>query len=170
MAVLIEYSARASLVALGLRFQQLGIWDVVQSQVRIKQKVHQHMPLDKLLDCFINILAGGVGVIELNSRVRPDLILQQAFGRGDCAEQSTVSRTLNACSPTNVEQLRTALQLILQEHGGCYHHNDQRTWLLLDIDLTGLPAGRQGEGVTKGYFAKHPNHRGRQLGRVLATD
>jgi hypothetical protein len=32
-----------------------------------------------------------------------------------------------------------------------------------------MPAGRQGEGVGKGYFAKQKNRRGRQLGRVLAT-
>jgi hypothetical protein len=32
-----------------------------------------------------------------------------------------------------------------------------------------MPAGRQGQGVTKGYFPKQKNRRGRQLGRVLAT-
>jgi hypothetical protein len=42
-------------------------------------------------------------------------------------------------------------------------------WQVLDVDLTGLPAGRQGEGVTTGYFARQRNRRGRQLGRVLAT-
>jgi hypothetical protein len=42
-------------------------------------------------------------------------------------------------------------------------------WQLFDVDVTGMPAGRQGEGVTKGYFAKQKNRRGRQLGRVLAT-
>lgn len=34
--------------------------------------------------------------------------------------------------------------------------------------MTGLPAGRLGEGVTKGYFANMRNRRGRQLGWVLA--
>ncbi len=165
----IEFSARASLVALGLHFQQLGIWPVIQAHVKIKQKVRQHTPLDKLLDCFIAILAGGVGVVEINTRVRPDRALQQAFGRTACAEQSTVSDTLNACTPENVVQMRAALTLILQQHSRCYRHDYRQTWQLLDIDMTGMPAGRQGEGVTKGYFAKQPNRRGRQLGRVLAT-
>jgi hypothetical protein len=40
---------------------------------------------------------------------------------------------------------------------------------VLDADITGMPAGRPGEGVTKGYFPKQCNRRGRQLGRVLAT-
>ncbi len=169
MAESVEFSARASLVALGVHFQQLGIWSVVKAQVNIKQKIRQHTPCDKLLDCFINMLAGGVGLVEINTRVRPDHALQQAFGRMACAEQSTVSDTLNACSPDNVTQMRTALTLILRQHSQCYRHDYQKTWQMLDIDMTGLPAGRQGEGVTKGYFAKQPNRRGRQLGRVLAT-
>ena len=164
-----EFSARASLVTLGLHFQQLGIWSVVEAHVTIKQKIRQHTPLDKLLDCFISILAGGVGLVEVNTRVRPDRALQRAFGRTTCAEQSTISRTLNACTAENVVQLRGAIKLILRQYGQSYHHNYRKSWQLLDVDMTGMPAGRQGEGVSKGYFAKQPNRRGRQLGRVLAT-
>jgi hypothetical protein len=169
MADSIEFSARASLVALGVHFQELAIWSVIKTHVHIKQKVRQHMPLDKLLDCFINILAGGVGLVEINTRVRPDRALQQAFGRVACAEQSTINDTLNACSPDNVIELRTALTLILRQYSQCYRHDYQKIWQLLDIDMTGMPAGRLGEGVFKGYFPKQPNRRGRQLGRVLAT-
>jgi len=165
----VEFSARASLAALGLHFQQLGIWSVVKAHVTIKQKIRRHTPLDKLLDCFINILAGGVGLVEINTRVRPDRALQRAFGRSACAEQSTISRSLSACTPENVIQMRTALKLILRQSGQSYLHDYRKTWQLLDVDLTGMPAGRQGEGVSKGYFAKRPNRRGRQLGRVLAT-
>ncbi len=163
-----EFSARASLVALGLKFQQLHLWSPIRNQVKIKQKVRKHTPLDKLLDCFINILAGGTGV-EVNTRVRPDHSVQRAFGRTTCAEQSTISDTLNACTPENVHQLRQAIQVILREQGQSYRHDYESTSQLLDIDVTGMPAGRQGEGVTKGYFANQKNRRGRQLGRVLAT-
>jgi Transposase DDE domain group 1 len=164
-----EFSARASLVALGFKFEHLQLWSPIQNHVTIKQKVRQHTPLDKLLDCFINILAGGTGVVEVNTRVRPDHSVQRAFGRLTCAEQSTISDTLNACTPENVQQLRHAIQIILREHGQSCHHDYAATWQLLDVDVTGMPAGRQGEGVTKGYFAKQKNRRGRQLGRVLAT-
>jgi hypothetical protein len=157
------------LAALGVQFQHLNVWAVVQEHVRIKQKVRQHQPLDKLLDCFINILAGGNGLVEINTRVRPDRALQLAFGRPVCAEQSTVSRTLNACTAENVAQMRTALSVILRVYGQSYHHDYQQRWQVLDVDLTGMPAGRQGEGVTRGYFPKEKNRRGRQLGRVLAT-
>ncbi len=113
----IEFSARASLVAVGVRFQQLGIWKIVKQHVKIKQKVRQHTPLDKLLDCFINLLAGGVGVVEVNTRVRPDRALQRAFGRKACAEQSTISDTLDACTAENIIQMRHALNAILRQHG-----------------------------------------------------
>jgi hypothetical protein len=65
--------------------------------------------------------------------------------------------------------MRRALKVILQRHSQSYRHDYTQTWQVLDIDLTGMPAGRLGEGVTPGYFAKQKNHRGRQLGRVLAT-
>jgi len=169
METSLEYSACASLVALGVRFQQMGIWSVIAQHVHIHQKVRQHTPSDKLLDCFLNILAGGIGVVEANTRVRPDHALQCAFGRVTCAEQSTISRTLTACTPENVTQLRTALTEILRCHSRSGRHDYTHAWQLLDVDMTGLPAGRHGEGVTKGYFANRKNRRGRQLGRVLAT-
>ncbi len=165
----LQFSARASLVALGVRFQNLAIWSVVEEQVKLKQKVLQHTPTDKLLDCLINILAGGVGVVEVNTRVRPDLAVQRAFGRTGCADQSTISDTLNACTPDQVAQLRQALKLIFRQRSRACQHDYQQGWQLLEADMTGLPAGRQGAGVTKGYFANARNRRGRQLGRVLAT-
>jgi hypothetical protein len=165
----IEFSSRASLVALGLRMQQLGLWTVIRQHVTIKQKVLKHTPLDKLLDCFINMLAGGVGLVEVTTRVRPDRAVQRAFGRNACAEQSTISDTLNSCSAENVSQLRTALTLIFRQHAQAYRHDYQAEWQLLDVDVTGMPAGRQGQGVSKGYFAHQKNRRGRQLGRVLAS-
>jgi hypothetical protein len=164
-----EISPRASLAATGWRFQQMGIWPMVEESVHIKQKVLRHTPLDKLKDCLINILAGGTGLVETNLRVRPDRAVQMAFGRQSCAEQSTISDTLNACTAENVSQMRTAINRILHQHGCCYQHNYEQQWQLLDVDMTGMPAGRLGEGVTKGYFAGEKNRRGRQLGRVLAS-
>ncbi|MGD0611033.1 MAG: hypothetical protein ABSB41_05920 [Anaerolineales bacterium] len=162
-------SPRASLAVIGRRFQQMGIWSVVEQNVRIKQKVLQNTPTDKLKDCLINILAGGRGLVETNMRVRPDQALQVAFGRRSCAEQSTISDTLNACTAENVNQMRAAIRVILRLHGHCCQHPYAKRWQVLDVDVTGMPAGRLGEGVTKGYFAGEKNCRGRQLGRVLAS-
>jgi len=38
----VEFSARASLVAYGVRFQQMGIWAEVSARVKIKQKVRDY--------------------------------------------------------------------------------------------------------------------------------
>jgi hypothetical protein len=164
-----DISPRASLAVIGQRFQQMGIWLAVEQCVHIKQKVLRHKPTEKLKDCLINILAGGSGLVETNLRVRPDRAIQVAFGRTSCAEQSTLSDTLNACTAENVNQMRTAINLILRQHGRCCQHKYKKEWQLLDVDVTGMPAGRLGEGVTKGYFAGEKNRRGRQLGRVLAS-
>lgn len=169
MSEIQTFTARASLAALGLKFQELRLWHSVEEQVHIRQKVRQHTPLEKLLDCFINILAGGHGLIEINTRVRPDVAVQRAFGRSRCAEQSTISDTLNACTVDNVQELRRAVEIILRQHGRSYRHDYSAHWQLFDIDMTGLPAGRLSEGATKGYFANRKNCRGRQLGRVIAS-
>jgi hypothetical protein len=69
----------------------------------------------------------------------------------------------------NVQQMRQANQEIYRTHGQSYGHNYDRQWQVLDVDVSGMPAGRQGEGVTKGFFSGQKGRRGRQLGRVLAT-
>ena len=164
-----RHSARASLAAIGLHMQQKEVWHTVDKHVHIRQKVIEHTPSDKLKDAFINILAGGHGLIEVNSRVRPDEALQRAFGRESCADQSTISDTLNVCTEETTEQLREAVQELYRAHSSGYQHNYQQRLQVLDVDMTGMPAGRQGEGVTKGFFAGKKNRRGRQLGRVTAT-
>jgi hypothetical protein len=163
------FSARASLMVVGQMMQQMRMWDTVRESVYIGQKVIEHHPLDKLLDAFIGIVAGGHGLYEINTRVRSDRALQRAFGRRGCAEQSVVSDTLNACTAQSVEQMREAVKRIYQQHGQGYRHDYEQSYQVLDLDLSGLPAGRQAEGSTKGYFAGKPHCRGRQVGRVIAT-
>jgi len=178
------YSPRASLGLIAQQFKMMKLWSVVQESVVIPQKKVRYEPLDKLLDCLILILAGGGGLVEINTRVRNDPGLQRAFGRHECAEQSTISSTVNACTQETVEQMRKAMapqsraarsrgwatfKQIIQSHGQVMRRV-RHDWLVLDVDMLGMVAGRQGEGVTKGYFSGGRNQRGRQLGRVLATD
>jgi hypothetical protein len=163
------YSSRASLGLIAQRFKTMKLWSVVRESVVIPQKKVRYEPLDKLLDCFILILAGGRGLVEINTRVRNDVGLQHAFGRHECAEQSTISSTVNACNQETVEQMRKVIKQIIQSHGQVMQRAKE-DWLLLDVDMLGMVAGRQGEGVTKGYFSGGRDQRGRQLGRVVATD
>ncbi len=164
-----RFSARASLASVGQHMRRLKIWETVERHVPVVQKVRKHKPLEKLLDALINILAGGHGLVEVNTRVRPDEGLQRAFGRSGCADQSVISETLNRCEPETVSQMGQAMTEIMQMHSQSIRHNYQAQCLLLDVDMSGMPAGRQGEGVSKGYFSGQKNRRGRQLGRVSAT-
>ncbi len=98
------FTPRASLAALGLRLQTWGVWEAIRQRLQIKQKVRKHQPLDKVLDCFINILAGGSGLIEINLLVRPDVAVQQSV--------SSICRAIHhqwyldgACTLEDVQQL-----------------------------------------------------------------
>jgi hypothetical protein len=164
-----HYTPRAPLVALGMKFHQLGIFGPIAKYVRIAQKVVKYTPVEKLMDALLTILAGAHGLVEANKRVRPDRALQRAFGRDGCAEQSVISETLDASTPENVEQMQQATKEIYQQHGAGYRHNYEQSWQLLDVDMTGQPCGKKAIFASKGYFAKQRNRRGRQLGRVLAT-
>jgi len=137
--------------------------------VKIDQKTVKYSPSDKLYDAFITMLAGAHGLVEINTRLRSDPILQSAFGRSGCAEQSVVQQTLDACTAENVVQLEQALDTIYRQHSRGYRHDYAADWQLLDVDMSGLPCGKRAAFATKGYFAKQRNRRGRQLGRVLAS-
>jgi hypothetical protein len=164
-----HFTSRATLVALGLKVQQLGILQALALRVRIAQKVVVYRPVDKLMDALVTILAGARGLVEANKRVRPDQALQRAFGRKGCAEQSVISETLNSCTGENVRQMEQAMIDIYQQHSAGYRHNYQQALQLLDVDMTGQPCGKKAAFASNGYFAKQRNRRGRQLGRVLAT-
>ena len=163
-------SGQASLAWLGLRFQEMGIWKMLTEKMVIHQRIHIHTPMEKLLDEFMNILAGGCGTVEINTRIRPDQVVQYCFGRWLCAEQSTVNRTLDACDASTVKQTRQTLGEVMQQHGHSLKHDYTKQHQIVDIDLTGIPCGKQGELAETGYFpgAKHNRH-GRQLGRVTTS-
>lgn len=114
-------------------------------------------------------MAGAHGLVEINTRLRSDPALQKAFGRKACAEQSVVQQTLDACTTDNVRQLRQALDESFQEQSQSLPHDYQARFLLLDVDMSGLPCGPKAAFATKGYFAGQYHRRGRQVGRVLAS-
>jgi len=163
------YSANASLALIAAWTNANGLWEKLAAGVHIQQKVVTHTPQDKLKDLLINIWAGGERVVEVNHRVRTDEALQRLFGRTACAEQSTISETLNATTRANNKEMEEVVKQVLRECSQCCQHDYERNWMLLDIDLTGLLAGRKAEGSEKGYFSGERNGRGRQVGRVFAS-
>jgi len=163
------FSGHASLAGVGMWMNENQIWKAMEERVKIKQKVIKHRPTDKLKDLLINILAGGHAIADVNNRVRVDKTIQLAFGRDICAEQSTISETLDASTAENVLEFGDALKVIYQKHGQGYQHTYENQCQVLDIDLSAMLSGKQAEGASKGYFSGHENRRGRQLGRVTAS-
>jgi len=167
---IIEHSSPcASLAAIGTQIQQLDLFAPIRQTVQIAQKTVKYTPADKLYDCFITILAGAHGIVEVNTRLRADVALQRAFGRSGCAEQSVVQQTLDHATPANVTQMAQALESIYRQQSQGYRHDYAAAWQVLDVDMSGLPCGKKAAFATKGYFPKQRNRRGRQLGRVLAS-
>ena len=164
-----HFSPTASLAAIGVKLNQLDVFGPIRTQVQIGQKTVKHTPIDKLYDAFISLLAGAHGLVEINTRLRTDPGLQRAFGRSACAEQSVVQETLDACTAENVTQLQHALNEIYRQHSQSVQHDYQASFHLLDVDMSGLPCGPKAAFATKGYFAGQYHRRGRQVGRVLAT-
>ncbi len=163
------FTGSASLAAIGIKLAELKLFEPIAQQVQIAQKTIKDRPSDKLSDAFISILAGAHGLVEINTRLRADVGLQRAFGRSRCAEQSVVQDTLNASTAENVKQMEQAIDSIYRQHGQGYQHDYQASFQVLDVDMSGLPCGPKAAFATKGSFAKQRNRRGRQLGRVLAS-
>ena len=164
-----QESSHASLAGLVAHLKALGILDALQTGVQIAQKTVKDSPQDKVQDILLALLAGTQSLVQLNTLLRQDAALQQAAGRERAAEQSVAQQTLDAATSANVDQLQQVLTRLLRRHGQVAHHAFRSQWLILDVDLTGLPAGKRAEQSVKGYFSQPKNRRGRQQGRVLAS-
>jgi hypothetical protein len=164
-----HFCGHTSLAAIGHYLHQIDLLAPIREQVRIQQKTVKYTPFDKLRDAFVLLLTGAHRMVEINTKLRADPTLCQAFGIQACAEQSVVQDTLDACTDQSVAQMRQAMNAIFRKHSRAYHHNYRRQWQLLDIDLSGRECGKTAEDATKGYFAHKKGASGRQEGRVHAS-
>lgn len=120
----------------------------------IKMKQHNHPPGEKLMDAFLLILSGYQGLNQINTTLRKDPMVAQSWHRTEgIAEQSNISRTLDACDEKAVSGLKKLSQEFWEEHTQVKGH-DWRRSLVVDLDLTPLPASANAQGSKKGYFAK----------------
>jgi len=149
----------APLVAIGFFMREFDLLAPIYSRLVFEQATHTQYPVEALLDLWVSILAGCHSVWQINTKIRPDLTLAQAWGRSRFADQSTIARVLDVCQPEQVEQLGQGINALYRWWGQAPHHNwGSAAELLLDIDLTGLPAGRQAQGSTRGYFSGKKGH------------
>lgn len=163
------FSSHASLAALAAQFNTRGIFNMIRQYVHIQQKTVKDSPADKLIDILLTLLCGAQSLVQINTLLRSDPALQRSIGRQRCCEQSVAQQTLDAATAHNVEQLQEVLSILFQQHSQAAAHPYRSDWLILDVDLTGMPCGKKAENSVKGYFSQPRYHRGRQQGRVLAS-
>jgi hypothetical protein len=153
LAHLDSYTRFAPLVALGFFVREQDLLSPFFSRLQFPAHLHTVNPTAALIDLWVSILSGCRSVSQINTQIRPDRLLAQAWGRECFCEQSTIARVLDACQSEQVNQLRAGVQAVHHWIGQATRHPWGLAPLVVDIDLTGLPAGRQAEGSTKGYFS-----------------
>jgi hypothetical protein len=141
----------APLAALSAYYQQNQTLDPLQ-RVQIPIKTRDFGPASKLIQVFLSILAGCETVSEANSKLKPEVELAGVWQWKRMADQSNLSRTLDALTLMNIDQLRDATTAIWHGQSQARCH-DWRGFLWLDFDLSGLPCGPQAEDSQKGYFS-----------------
>jgi hypothetical protein len=141
----------APLAALSAHYQQHHLLEPLQ-QVPIPMKVRAFSPADKLTQVLLSILAGCETLAEVNTTLKTEPGLAALWGWERFADQSSLSRQLDALTLTQIEPLRRATTLIWARHSQALAH-DWRGFLWLDFDLSGLPCSPRAEASQKGYFS-----------------
>jgi hypothetical protein len=162
-------SAHASLCVLGGYLRRTDFFRPLEEGVKLKQKVRKYTPVQKLEMVFVSLLAGAKALYHTGTTLRVDPALQAAFGLGGCAEQSVLAETLNAATEADVAAVRAVVEASFVEHSLARRHDFARAILVLDLDLSPLPASPHAEGSERGYMGRCRSKTGRKLVRLRAA-
>jgi len=121
-------------------------------QVSIAMKKVYFSPQDKLEQLLLSILAGCKYINEVNSKLKSEIPLAQAWGWPQFADQSSLSRCLDELTQMNLSELAQTSTEIWRERSQVLRH-DWRSYLHVDLDLSGLPCSKRSEGSSKGFFS-----------------
>jgi Transposase DDE domain group 1 len=165
----ILHTGRASLCALGEYLRRRCFFAPLREQVKVPQKTVRYRPIDKVLDALVGILCGAKTIAQSNVTIRTDPAVQRAFGRQGCADQSTIARTLRACTAENVSQLERVSWYYLKRYGATSHHRFAEHRLWVDIDVTPLPIGAKAEGSERTWMGRNRSKTGRKTLRLTAS-
>lgn len=125
----------------------------VFTELELPIKKVDHTANDKVQDVLVSILAGCRAIYQVDTRIRPDLALAQAWGREQFASQSNLARTLDAFTEESIGQLRRGSEILFRQESRALGHNFEQERLWLDIDLTPLPASKHAQGSAKGKIS-----------------
>ena len=162
-------SAHASLCMLGSYLRRTGFFTPLETRLQIQQKTLKYTPVQKLEMFFVALLAGAKAVSHTNTTVGVDPALCAAFGLPGCADQSVIAATLDAATEADVIALQAALGETFRRYSQAARQERAKELLVLDVDLSPLPASRHAEGSTRGYMGRCRSKTGRKLVRVRAA-
>jgi len=91
------------------------------------------------------------------------------LGRTPCAEQSTLARTLHACTATHVAQRERVSWYYLKRYGVAPQHHLGAQLLWVDSDVTPLPIGAQAEGSERAGGGRNRSKTGRNTLCITAS-
>lgn len=141
----------APLGALSAHYQHTHMLTALEN-VALEMKIRDFSPSCKLKQVLVSILAGCETLTAFNTQMEGEAGLAAIWGWERFADQATLSRTLDALTLMNIDQLRTATTEIWGSVSQTRQH-DWRGYLLLDFDLSGLPCSPRAEASQKGYFS-----------------
>lgn len=141
----------APLAALWVSYQQDKVLEPLE-KVQMAVKNCEYTSTCKLEQVLLSILSGCETLSEFNTKVRPEKVLAQTMCLEQFSEQSNLSRTLDALTQMNIDQMAGAIQEICKPLSQISTH-DWRGFLWLDFDLSGLPCGKEAQKSQKGYFS-----------------
>jgi len=162
-------SGHASLCLLGVHLRRMNFFQPLEAHVKIEQKVLKYTPVQKLEMFLVGVLAGAKAVSHTATTVRIDPALISAFGLPGCAEQSSIADTLTAATEQDVADVQAALDELFRLYSQSRQHDFTRDFLVLDVDLSPLPASASAEGSERGYMGRCRSKTGRKLVRVRAA-
>ena len=146
----------APLAALFAHYQHQNLLEPLRG-VQIPMHKRDFEPDSKLKQVLLSILAGCETLSEVNPHLRQEQVLAEILGIPRLADQSSLSRTLDALTLKNIDELRTCFGQIWHSMSRVVTR-DWRRFLWLDFDLSGLPCGAKAEASQKGYFAGKKTH------------
>src|SRR6266566_8708464 len=133
-------SGHGSLCLLGVQLRRMNFFKPLEAHVQIQQKVLKYTPVQKLEMFLVAVLAGAKAVSHTATTIRLDPALVSAFGLPGCAEQSSIAETLNAVTEQDVADVQAALDELFSCYSQARQHDFTHELLVLDVDLSPLPA------------------------------
>jgi hypothetical protein len=141
----------APLAALGWKLLQDGTLHTFE-KVTWEAEKSEFSLATKLIQVLGSILADCEYLCEVNSQLRSETELARAWGFERYLEQSSLASFLNRLTRMNLDELEQVSQTIWHSHSRSCNH-DWRGFLYVELDLSGLPCGKNAEESQKGYFS-----------------